>query len=513
MAPALILPSGCRAPTEILLDLRTDVDCRDISATTIAVGTLDDLERRPIATSTSACTLGRIGTLMLVPSGDNTAEVAVRVVTAFSKTPEDCVRDGYKGGCIVARRALRYVPHETLELPVLMEASCVDVPCGSTETCRGGRCTPATLTDPGRCTDPAGCGGAAGASALGGAGSGSGGMPGHAGEVSTCSPACENPNGDTTCVDGACVPQCAGGYDDCDGNPGNGCETDLGSDDEHCGACNAACPAEDGIPVCEARECKVGCDLNGSYALKVTLDTTWRATAYVQDGAGTFHFWFKVVANHDGEMLDTRLTECGRLVPEFYSAVVNETYQSQFPASLFDSMPPYLGASRAQASVTGPFRNGKVSLPTTAFVMGTTLADSLNDPWPSSARNLTPVDLDGDAKPGVTVLYRNDGGHSYPRTDGSLIAPRAERPYIASRLAFSLQGELTSCTRSAGSADVRFVDTRVFGCSLASSERDCDGAQADFLNQNRVEYDPGGATYEMVRVAENAVCSEIREQL
>jgi hypothetical protein len=44
------------------------------------------------------------------------------------------------------------------------------------------------------------------------------------------------------CVDGACVIiQCAPGYDDCDGEPSNGCETDLDSDVDHCGACDRAC--------------------------------------------------------------------------------------------------------------------------------------------------------------------------------------------------------------------------------------------------------------------------------
>lgn len=41
---------------------------------------------------------------------------------------------------------------------------------------------------------------------------------------------------------GACVPSgCAQGFDDCDKDPANGCETDL-SRKESCGACGKACP-------------------------------------------------------------------------------------------------------------------------------------------------------------------------------------------------------------------------------------------------------------------------------
>src|SRR5262245_10073084 len=45
-----------------------------------------------------------------------------------------------------------------------------------------------------------------------------------------CGRACNNPpNGEAiSCVDGACsIAECAGGFDDCDGDFENGCEADL----------------------------------------------------------------------------------------------------------------------------------------------------------------------------------------------------------------------------------------------------------------------------------------------
>jgi hypothetical protein len=61
-----------------------------------------------------------------------------------------------------------------------------------------------------------------------------------------CSGECRLPNTfESACVEGICqVVACAAGWEDCDGNPVNGCEANvLGffSDDNHCGSCNKVC--------------------------------------------------------------------------------------------------------------------------------------------------------------------------------------------------------------------------------------------------------------------------------
>jgi hypothetical protein len=171
---------ACRAPTQVKLEISTDAECADVTGTTITTGLLRDLEERPPTTETRACSAGRIGSLVLVPRDEKDSEFAVRVVTGFYKTPEECVTDGYLGGCIVARRALSFLPHDTIELPIEMEAACIDVPCEATQTCRHGVCVSAVLDDPRACTDPAGCDGARGGagpgatSELGGDGAASG---------------------------------------------------------------------------------------------------------------------------------------------------------------------------------------------------------------------------------------------------------------------------------------------------------------------------------------------------
>jgi fructose-1,6-bisphosphatase/inositol monophosphatase family enzyme len=123
------------------------------------------------------------------------------------------------------------------------------------------------------------------------------------------------------------------------------------------------------------------------------------------------------------------------------------------------------------------------------------------------------VDDDMDGKAGVTVDYVTAGGYDEPLTAGIIFAPRADRPYVASRVAFSLGGSLESCTRASGSATVNRIDTRIFGCKLSGSSSDCNGSQASFLDQNCVNYTFGSASYTLLKVADGASCAAVRAAL
>ena len=77
----------------------------------------------------------------------------------------------------------------------------------------------------------------------------------------SCDP-CVVPRAVAACAaDGTCaVAACNPGFADCDGNPSNGCETDL-SQPQHCGACDTSCSG--GTPVCapvaQGFTCASGC--------------------------------------------------------------------------------------------------------------------------------------------------------------------------------------------------------------------------------------------------------------
>ncbi|MBI5514723.1 MAG: hypothetical protein HY909_13190 [Deltaproteobacteria bacterium] len=80
-----------------------------------------------------------------------------------------------------------------------------------------------------------------------------------------CGNACAFAHGAATCAAGACVlGACEAGYGDCDGNPANGCETDLTTTPAHCGRCGNVCAFAHGAATCRAGACQLGA-CEGSY--------------------------------------------------------------------------------------------------------------------------------------------------------------------------------------------------------------------------------------------------------
>jgi hypothetical protein len=68
-----------------------------------------------------------------------------------------------------------------------------------------------------------------------------------------CSVVCPaRPNATSVCVSGTCSIVCNTGFANCDGNITNGCEVNLLSDKNNCGACGNVCP---GALNCNAGVC------------------------------------------------------------------------------------------------------------------------------------------------------------------------------------------------------------------------------------------------------------------
>ena len=152
---ALVIES-CRAPTNVIVTVTTDMSCSDFKGATVAVGQLLALESTPESTESTTCDASkRIGSVVLEPSADEDGAIAFRVVGGLGRDVETCVPPDYGAGCIVARRALKYFPHDSLRVNLRLESSCAGIPCGTTETCVGGACYPATI-DPNACKG-AGC--------------------------------------------------------------------------------------------------------------------------------------------------------------------------------------------------------------------------------------------------------------------------------------------------------------------------------------------------------------------
>jgi hypothetical protein len=138
----LVSAPGCRSPTEVSLDLTTDVPCASFTGASIAVGTQDTVETKPPATTTSTCNAaGSIGSLVIVPSGSDDAEITIRVAGGVNRDPETCTDDAADfSGCIVSRRAVRFIEHTPLTLEVPLRSACLGVVCPATQTCVEGAC-------------------------------------------------------------------------------------------------------------------------------------------------------------------------------------------------------------------------------------------------------------------------------------------------------------------------------------------------------------------------------------
>lgn len=74
-----------------------------------------------------------------------------------------------------------------------------------------------------------------------------------------CGTRCTNPNGTTACVGGACQPSCSSGTGDCDDDPTNGCETSLLTDVDNCNGCGQQCLNPNGTTACSAGTCAPTC--------------------------------------------------------------------------------------------------------------------------------------------------------------------------------------------------------------------------------------------------------------
>lgn len=90
-----------------------------------------------------------------------------------------------------------------------------------------------------------------------------------------CGAACSQiPNGTMACFSGNCViGACNAGFGDCNGNPADGCETNLKIDLNNCGGCNMPCPSGNcSNGVCIPKTQGVACNANNECASTFCID-------------------------------------------------------------------------------------------------------------------------------------------------------------------------------------------------------------------------------------------------
>jgi hypothetical protein len=104
--------AACLGATQLVLDVRTDLACTKSSewqGVAISVGQpgIDVESRAPVLTTTACDATGEVGTLVIVPTGTNTAEVGIKVVAGITRNPEECSAASYDPHVLAAPVAIR----------------------------------------------------------------------------------------------------------------------------------------------------------------------------------------------------------------------------------------------------------------------------------------------------------------------------------------------------------------------------------------------------------------------
>jgi hypothetical protein len=169
-----------------------------------------------------------------------------------------------------------------------------------------------------------------------------------------------------------------------------------------------------------------------SLAIRLTVDMGWDETVALMAGAGKIYFWSKLTIE-PGASAVSEFRACGSLPPVYRSTAVagNITAFQRVPLATYDlpTMPIVAGGSATRL-------DSALTLLPGSLLMGLSLPDPAG-PWPLSPTDpsVMPVDADGDGKPGITSLMRNDATFTGSPTS-ILQTERIDATYVASRLAF-----------------------------------------------------------------------------
>ncbi len=149
-ALALVAAPSCRAPTQVTVTISTDIPCAAPPETVVRIGPLDgSLRGREPVVTTTRCKDGRVGSIVVVPSDLRDQEIGIWVATRAASGAKACDDATPTNGCIVARRALHFVEHSELDVPIEMLTDCSGVRCSDLNTtCVHGACVNAHLDAP-----------------------------------------------------------------------------------------------------------------------------------------------------------------------------------------------------------------------------------------------------------------------------------------------------------------------------------------------------------------------------
>jgi hypothetical protein len=139
-----VVAVGCLDPTEIILDITSDIPCSSMGTVTIFLQHPSDPDPTAV-TQTQECAASgsesTIGSLVIIPGDSNDAAGTIIVATTVNGSPStNCASAPLQAGCVVARRKFAFEPHTTLTIPIDLQSACTGVVCDPNSTCVNGSC-------------------------------------------------------------------------------------------------------------------------------------------------------------------------------------------------------------------------------------------------------------------------------------------------------------------------------------------------------------------------------------
>ena len=258
-------------------------------------------------------------------------------------------------------------------------------------------------------------------------------------------------------------------------------------------------------------------NLTAFTATRITAPVSWDGEG-LEDGSGEAKFWNVAELTFDGTTtVQAKIKPCGTALPPTDKKIgVDYKVQLDMPVEQFDdpSMPTF--------DVTGTLAdftpNAAINMDPALIVIGTTMMDPVNDPWPKPAQrdNLPSDDHGADGFPGVSLFPLQATGYGNPPVAlggaGNADKPnlKAIQVGVASRLEFKLSGNRQNCLGAAGTAEVIRVESAIVACERPDGM--CTKAQVNFMNVHAPNYVFGDGSYEM-KLVSSLSCAEARMAL
>ena len=263
-----------------------------------------------------------------------------------------------------------------------------------------------------------------------------------------------------------------------------------------------------------------GCPMysNVTLAVHIIIDVTWPGALATNPGMGKVHLWNRAKMDVNGLNLTGKVNSCGTTLPDIILNAVGaiaaggEKVSIEIPFAAWDA--PSIPVFDQKGTFGGWNPGDAVDMEYVTALVGLTMTDPFNAPWPATYNTIMGQDAEGDGKLGITGVPKTGNGYVNPPTSLGVFgsAPAADRVYIASRNVLALKGTRTSCDDQAGMVNVKFFDNHVIGCHNTLNA-ECDANQVKFVDDSRTVYMPAGASFVAKKVPDTSTCAEIRAAL